>query len=342
MNLSYLPLWLDARYKRRIFVVYNMPALEIQFDITKVESRAYGIECWKVFWRTVDIKKISSTLLFGSDTDVMTNDEERIYCIAVRSFDTVILGKIRAALEKSTEFQKIAASPAFIESALVERENMIDAGRVDSEGNLVGYAHNSRVALGIVRREKNRLIKVEQQSTPITVRKKPASSRTKDFPSISSLKELLSFLLTNFGEKNKSEFWVTPEELCDIVEKYAEIFQVQWDVSSCGLSEDMTYVTLFNKGKAGENIALNGLFPFPTESEAKNFCYDRRQNFEYLFGQIEGLWGIQGRFATNFNVKSMNNLVEEKYYTRKHDIDAFDLWPRICRRREALGISPKY
>jgi len=171
------------------------------------------------------------------------------------------------------------------------------------------------------------------------VRKKPASNRTKNLPSISSLKELLNFLLTNFGEKNRWEFWVTPEELCDIVERYADILQVQWDVHPCGLSEDMTYVTLFNKGKAGENTALNGLFPFPTETEAKQFCYDQRANLEYLFGQLEDLWGIQGRFATNFNGKSLSNSVDDKYYTREHDIEAFDLWPRICRRCGALGIS---
>lgn len=84
------------------------------------------------------------------------------------------------------------------------------------------------------------------------------------------------------------------------------------------------------------------LFPFPTESEAKQFCYNRWENFEYLFGQIEGLWGIQGKFATNFNGKSISNSVEDKYYNKEHDIDAFDLWPRICRRREALEISPSY
>ncbi|MFZ3085951.1 MAG: hypothetical protein WA097_04795, partial [Candidatus Hydromicrobium sp.] len=54
---------------------------------------------------------------------------------------------------------------------------------------------------------------------------------------------------------------------------------------------------------------------------------------------LEGLWGIQGRFATSFNGKNLSNWVDDKYYMKEHDIDAFDLWPRICRRREALGIS---
>jgi len=101
----------------------------------------------------------------------------------------------------------------------------------------------------------------------------------------------------------------------------------------------MTYITLFNKGKAGENINMYGLFPFPTELEAKQFCYNKSVNLEYLFGQLEGLWGIQGRFATNFKGASHSNWVDDKYYMKEHDIDAFDLWSRIYRRCEALGIS---
>jgi len=282
-------------------MVYYMPALVIRFDIKKVGSHAYGIECWNVFWRAVDVKKLSGTLLSGGDTNATLNGREYVYCIAIRSLNTVILDEIRTALEQSTEFQKIAASTSFIKNVLVAKEHLIDAGRVNSEGNLIGYAHNSRVALGMVRKEKQKFVQAGQQSAPIQLRKKPASNRTNNLPPISSLKGLLNFLLTNFGEKNKWEFWITPEEICDIVEQYAGILQVQWDVHSCGLSEDMTYITLFNKGKAGENIGLNGLFPFPTELEAKQFCYDQRANFEYLFGQLEGLWGIQGRFGTNFN-----------------------------------------
>ncbi|MBE3114437.1 MAG: hypothetical protein IMZ59_02845 [Actinobacteria bacterium] len=321
-------------------MIYYMPALVIRFDINKVGSRAYGIECWKVFWRAVDVKKLSGTLLSGGDTNATLNGREYVYCIAIRSLNTAILDEIRTALEQSTEFQKIAASTMFIKNVLVAKEHLIDAGRVDSAGNLIGYAHNSREALGMVRKEKQEFVQAGQPSAPIPLRKKPASNRTNNLPSISSLKGLLNFLLTNFGEKNKWEFWVTPEELCDIVEQYADILQVQWDVHPCGLSEDMTYITLFNKGKAGENIDLNGLFPFPTELEAKQFCYDQRANLEYLFGQLEGLWGIQGRFGTNFNGKNLSDWVDDKYYMKEHDIDAFDLWPRICRRCEALGISP--
>ena len=177
-----------------------------------------------------------------------------------------------------------------------------------------------------------------QPSIAVPERKKPASSRTANLPAISSLEELLDFLIANFARKKKWQFWVTPEELCDIVEQYADIIQIQWYEGSCGLSEDMTYVTLFNKGKAGENIALTGLFPCATAEAAKQFCYDKGNNDEYLFGQLECLY-FQGKFDTSFSGDRHSNWVNDAAYKKEQDIGAFDLWPRIYHRREALGIS---
>lgn len=317
----------------------RIPALGIRFDIDKAGSGYYGYECWKVLWRAVDVEILSAASLFEGDTDATLRGRERVYCIAVQSIDSSIFDQIRTALEQSTEFQNIAASPKFVEHDQVVREPLLDAGRVDSGGNLVGEASTSRAALGAVRKEKQQVAQVGKSSAPIPERKKPASTRTANLPSISSLKELEDFLLTNFGEKSKYWFWLTPEELCDIVERYADMLQIQWNEASSGLSEDMAYVTLFHKGKTGKNIALYGLFPFATVSEAKRFCYDKSANPEGLFGKLEGLYGIQGRFATNFQGKD-GNWVRDGEYKKERDIDVFDLWPRICRRREALGIAP--
>lgn len=177
-------------------------------------------------------------------------------------------------------------------------------------------------------------------NSQVPERKRPASNRTADLPAISSLSELLDFLLSNFGEEKKWQFWLSPEELCDIVEQYADILQVQWDVGSSTVLSNVTYVTLFNKGEIGRNISLFGLHPFPTAAAAKQFCYDEVANLDYLFGQLEDLWGIQGRFVTNFSGKNHSNFVHDYLYKKDRDIDAIDLWPHICRRREVLGISP--
>ena len=89
-----------------------------------------------------------------------------------------------------------------------------------------------------------------------------------------------------------------------------------------------------------ENIAITGLFPFATASAAKEYCYDTRENYEHLFGHLEDLYGIQGKFATNFSGQSFSNWVNDNYYKVERDIDAVNLWPRICRRHEVFGISP--
>lgn len=47
----------------------NMPALGIRFDINKLESGAYGIAGWKVFWRAIDVEKLAGgSVLFEGDT----------------------------------------------------------------------------------------------------------------------------------------------------------------------------------------------------------------------------------------------------------------------------------
>jgi len=118
-------------------MIPNMAALGIRFDIDKIESGTYGFECWKVFWRSIDIKKISSALLFEGDT-AATPDSENVFCIAIQSINANILRAIREALEQSAEFQKVAASPKFVEGNAVVGEPLPDAGRVNAAGNLIG------------------------------------------------------------------------------------------------------------------------------------------------------------------------------------------------------------
>ena len=97
-----------------------MQSLGIRFDVSKIESCVYGIECWKVFWQVIDIQNLGGVFLFEGDADATLNHREKVYCIAVQSFNATVLGEIRAALELSTELNKIAASPKFVESDSVD------------------------------------------------------------------------------------------------------------------------------------------------------------------------------------------------------------------------------
>jgi hypothetical protein len=173
------------------------------------------------------------------------------------------------------------------------------------------------------------------------IKKRTLSGRTSDLPTITSFDQLRNFLVTNFGDvKAFDQFWITPEEICDIVEKYSDILQVQWEECAGVVSQDAAWITLFNKNNSEEypddRITMMGMFAFANASKAKAFCYDENLNLPDLFGQLEHLWGMQGRFATNFSYDFELNHVG---YKRKSIIDAVDLWPHICHRREILNIS---
>lgn len=316
----------------------NLPGLGLRFDIQKVNSAVYGAQCWKIFWSAVAPKEIPAILLFEGDTAATLNGIENVYCIAIQSLDPSLLLKIRSVFEHDPEFLRFAARPLFSESNQLIAEPLVEAGQIDSNGNLIGETSQARAALGTIRMEMNKANLTPPSSASVPKRPVPASERTRQLPPISSLKELLHFLLSNFGEKNKYQFWICPEELCDIVEHYSNVIGVQWNEAPCALSENMAYVTLFNKGQTGENIALHGLFPFPTEITAKKFCYDKSLNFDYLFGQLELLWGLKGKFILNFSGKNFSNRISEESYNKNKAINPFELWPKIYFRKKSLGF----
>lgn len=328
----------------------NMPTLGVRFDIDRVEeigSAAYGFECWRVLWRAVDVHALAGSLLFAGDTAATFSGQEYVYCIAIQSTDESALNAVRSGLEKSEEFSRLAASPPFVEEAEVTSEPLVDAGRLDSDGNLLaGDSPWPRAALGEVRRERREQATEPGIEQPVPERRRPASARTADLPSLSSVEDLLQFLLKNFSpapdHKYNYCFWLTPEELCEIVEHYSHLVQVQWYEASSALSEDMLWVHLLNKKQIeGQTIYLVGLFPFATESEARAFCYDKRANPEHLFGQLEELWGIEGEFALNFQGQSgVGRLHKSDYDKTERNIAAEELWAYISSRRARLGLSP--
>lgn len=124
-------------------MIPTMPALGIRFDIGKIKAAAYGSECWKVFWRAVDVQRLGGALLFEGDTAATLDGKENVFCVAVQCADRGVLGEVRAALQQSVEFQEVAALPRFVEGDLVVGEPLPDAGQVDSVGDLVGNAYNS-------------------------------------------------------------------------------------------------------------------------------------------------------------------------------------------------------
>jgi len=129
-------------------MIAGVPTLGIRFDVGKIDNGDYGGLCWKVFWRAVDVGTIRGATLFEGDTY-----GGNVYCIAVQIADAAVFDEIQAALERSEDFKKIAASPKFAQGSAVTQEPLIDTGRVDVSGQLVGGI-SSGPALKAVLQEK--------------------------------------------------------------------------------------------------------------------------------------------------------------------------------------------
>jgi hypothetical protein len=129
---------------------HDMPTLGIRFDINKTNSADYGGKCWQTFWRAIDIQKLRGSLLFEGDTLASVSGKESVYCIAIQSSDDAILKEIKADLEKRTDFQNMAASPAFVSGSSVVHEPLIETGSVNASGDLIGGI-NSKSALDVIK-----------------------------------------------------------------------------------------------------------------------------------------------------------------------------------------------
>ncbi|MGA2505551.1 MAG: hypothetical protein ABSG01_15830 [Anaerolineales bacterium] len=119
----------------------------VRFDISKVNSGVYGKACWKVFWKAVHPAMLAGAQLLEGDT-AGTPSRENVYCLAVKWLAGEGRGdEVREALEASEEYKNVAAEPNFIDSAQVNREPLVDAGKVDRSGRLIGGEYRALPAL---------------------------------------------------------------------------------------------------------------------------------------------------------------------------------------------------
>jgi len=312
-----------------------MATIGVRFDIEKAGGGYYGFACWKIFWQAINPEDIGVAFLYEGDTAATLNGRENVFCIAVQSLDSGAIGKVKAALSRSEAFKRICANHMFVEGSSCAAEPLSDAGRIDAEGNLVGYAGASRSALGAVKRE-HTAAKQEPKDVPIPERPKPASDRTRKLPAISSFKELKTFLGKQFTPREYPKdcgvcYWMTPEELCDVVEKYADLILVYYDEYSCGASEDMCCVRLFEKNPPGrEPIEFVGLYPFASTSDAHSFGQDWRSAPEYAKA-MPHLADVRGKYHFNFCQGNENWLDEP--FDPEDGIPPHSLWGKLYPRK---------
>jgi hypothetical protein len=134
----------------------------------------------------------------------------------------------------------------------------------------------------------------------------------------------------------KYTYWLTPEELCDIVERYADLLEVQYAEGSCPRSEDMAYVRLFQKSPPeGNPIEFTGMFAFPSQSDAANYWQEIDRN-PRLATVIPRLANIQGKWHLNFQENYGNP--RDVTYKKEREIQPGALWHRICARQQRLRM----
>lgn len=169
----------------------------------------------------------------------------------------------------------------------------------------------------------------------------PASERTESLPNFQSFDDLKKYLCTAFRPKEAPNpeaygpfFWLTPEELCDLVDRYSNLFSVYYDEYSCPISEDMCCVRLFEKGTSSAGkIEFSGLYRFRDRGDMRDA---RGWSFLPELNQaIPRIANEQGRYRFNFYF--------EKDYApedpKPTEIPSSTLWEKLFLRKEELTTN---
>jgi hypothetical protein len=325
-------------------MLLGMPTIGVRFDIDKVGGGYYGYACWKIFWRAINPQALAGGLLHEGDTAATLAGQERVFCLAIQSSDTAVIDRVRTALTASEEFKAVCASPMFVEGQPCARERLPEAGKIDLSGDLLGNTGASRTALGAVREEREAAAAARQVTPPAVPRTTSASERTRNLPKLHSFEALRTLLGKSFTAKEYPPrcgvmYWVTPEELCDIVEEYADLVLVEFRQYSCSASEDMCGVSLFEKHPPGTRpIEFLGLYPFASVEDAARFGEDWRSAPEYA-DALPRLAGIRGRYHFNFFKGSESPRSEP--FPAEQGIPPNSLWNCISARLDRVGAELK-
>jgi len=127
-------------------------------------------------------------------------------------------------------------------------------------------------------------------------------------------------------------YWMTPEELCDIVEEYTDLILVYYNEYSCGASEDMCCVRLFEKSPPGrEPIEFFGLYPFASTSDALSYGQDDWPSVPEYARAMPRLADVRGKYHFNFCRGSENWLSEP--FDPKEGIAPESLWAKLYPRK---------
>jgi hypothetical protein len=323
-------------------MLLGMPAIGVRFDLNRVASGNPELACWKIFWRAIDPESLVDANLYEGSSAATLAGEENVCCLAIQGANSGIIDRVRTALAASGEFKAVCASPMFVEGQLCVRERLPDAGKVDAYGDIIGRGRACHLALAAVQEERQGGATPEPGAAASgPPRQKPASERTRLLPKLGSFEDLRKLLATftprQFPREGGVMYWVTPEELCDIVEAYAGLMVVELREYACAASQEMCTVSLFEKHPPGTwPIEFNGLFPFASSADARRIGAAWRTAPEYA-NILPKLAGIRGKYQINF-CKGEEISRSEMLPAERRTPPAL-LWSRIWERLERVQAA---
>lgn len=129
-------------------LVYRLGA---RFDVDRVESGSYGVECWKAFFEAVDAGSLAPAILYEGDSSASCDGLENVFVIAIEHPATSALDVVKRSLSQSPRFLQLCAAPMFVEGEAATAEPLVLAGRLGPDGALIGDAWNARPGLEAAR-----------------------------------------------------------------------------------------------------------------------------------------------------------------------------------------------
>lgn len=247
---------------------------------------------------------------------------------------------VRDALANCREFTDVCCPDPFIEGDNCVAISLPRTGRIDFEGNLIG--DDKRMAEHVTSPvdAKEEGVSLDVVDSASTVRHRPATKRTSDMPIIDGFEDFEALLRDRFvcrAPGYERDLWISPKELCDMVEKYEAVLEVGLSEHNSERAENALRVRLFPKDHSEEPpIELEGLYMFKSRYAVTQFLQSFMSTPKYA-DAIPDLAGIIGRFQLHFGEPKRDGRTKPADYTGEERISPADLWPRLQRIRETFG-----
>lgn len=309
----------------------HIPTLGARFDLNKIGEEQ---NCWQVFWRAVRPEQITGAQLY--EGNIHRDD----YCIAVQSTDPAVVDFVKHSLEVCGEFKQVCCEPPFILGDDCTAISLPRTGRIDGSGNLIGddKRFQDEQVLAPVEIE-DTLPSIDVLNSLSPIRERPASERTKDLPDLETFQAFEQEFRARFTLRQPGfdrDLWISPKELCDVVEQYADLLEIGLSDHHTERTENALRVRVFPKdGHLNDKgpIELEGLYMFKSRYAVTQFLNSFVSTPRYS-DALPDLAGIVGRFHLHFG--EPRDRAEADYSQEEHIAPA-ELWFRLHRVMDSFG-----